>query len=124
MKEPLVTGFRFNQIYTDQLEPTLAFYEKHFGFKTEFTMKDGSVWGKAGDFGLWIGGGYDRAPQGERQTRTSIMYSVKSSHAFFRQLKADQVETLQAAPLQMDETTYWFQFRDPAGNILECLGNE
>jgi predicted enzyme related to lactoylglutathione lyase len=121
-----VTGFNFNLIYVDDLEKALTFYQKYFGFTTKFTMDDNSHWGPAADgkINLWIGGGYKRADTTERSTRSSIMYSVASAGEFFAQLKADGVPTMQAEPQAMGEGDFWFQFMDPAGNILEALGGK
>lgn len=118
------TGFAFNLVYVDELQPALDFYTRHFGFEAKRTMKDGSVWGKSGEISLWIGGGYEKQPQREKSTRSSIMYSVPSSGALFAQLKADNVATIQSEPMHMGDGEYWFQFFDPAGNILEVLGGK
>lgn len=120
-----VTGFAFNLVYVDDLAKALAFYEKHFGFQKKFDMDNGtSCYGKAGEIGLWIGGGHKRVENAEKHTRTSIMYSVKSAHAFFKQLKDDGVQTIHPEPKNMGEGDYWFQFYDPAGNVLDVLGGE
>jgi predicted enzyme related to lactoylglutathione lyase len=121
-----ISGFAFNLIYVDDMAKSLAFYEKHFNFKKDFDMDDGSCWGKAGNgsIALWIGHGYKRADMTDKSTRTSIMYSVPSAKAFFQQLKSDNVPTLHSEPQHMGKGDYWFQFTDPAGNILEVLGGE
>ena len=117
-----IKGFAFNLVYVDDMEKALVFYEKHFGFKKDFDMDDGSCWGKAGDVALWIGPGYKRTDLTAKSTRTSVMYSVESAGSFFKQLKLDNVPTVQSEPQHMGKGDYWFQFMDPAGNILEVLG--
>jgi hypothetical protein len=39
----------------------------------------------------------------------------------FARLKAGGTETLADAPKDMGKGYFWFQFRDPAGNILEAI---
>lgn len=118
------TGFAFNLIYADDQAKTVAFYEKHFGFRAEEKLPDGSVWGHAGPVALWIGGGYKRVEQDPNSTHTSIMYRVQSTGKLFRQLRDSEVRTVQEQPQKMSDNQYWFQFFDSAGNIIEVLGAE
>jgi predicted enzyme related to lactoylglutathione lyase/uncharacterized protein YndB with AHSA1/START domain len=117
-----ITGFEFNLVYVDDMPKALAFYEKYFGFKKKFDMDDGSTCGTTGNVGLWIGPNYKRVDVTDNNTRTSVMYGVESAHTLFKQLKTDGVPVVQESPIEMKNGVYWFQFSDPAGNILEVLG--
>ena len=52
------------------------------------------------------------------------MLVVKSVQALFEKLKSYNIETIQDKPLDVGNDEFWFQFRDPAGNILEAVGAE
>jgi hypothetical protein len=57
-----VTELRFSLIYVDDFVKTKVFYEKYFAFEEVFKMDDTNLgpqtWGKTGEVGFWIGGGY------------------------------------------------------------------
>ena len=118
-----VQGIEFATVYVDDYEKALAFYQKHFGYEVLHPMSDTSSWGKVGDAGLYIEGKNEPAAVSDKSTRASIVFNVKSSLTFFKELKDAGVEIIQEEAVNMGEH-YWFQFKDPAGNILEALGHE
>ena len=53
-----------------------------------------------------------------------MMLGIDSVGSLFERLKADGIETIQAEPEEMQPGTYWLQLLDPAGNVLEVLGDK
>lgn len=119
-----VKNICFACVYVDDYEKALAFYQKHFGFEIKFPMGNNSSWGKAGDAGLYIEGGNRSAEVTDKSVRASVVFGVVSAFEFFKQLKSDKINILQSEPKDMGGGDYWFQFKDPAGNIIEILGGK
>lgn len=119
-----VKGISFATIYVDDYPKSLAFYKKHFGYEIKHPMGENASWGKAGSAGLYLEGGNRQVDLTEKSVRASIVFSVESATKFFNQLKSDNVQMIQSEPQDMGSGDYWFQFRDPAGNILEVLGGK
>jgi predicted enzyme related to lactoylglutathione lyase len=120
-----VNGIAFGLIYSESLDDSLAFYTKYFGFEEKLRMDEGhSVWGKAGEMGLWIGSGYKKLEHSEQDTRVNFMISVESASQLFSGLKADGIKLIHTEPMDMGENQFWFQFVDPSGNIMEILGGK
>ena len=57
-----------------------------------------------------------------KKTRPSFVLGVGSARALFDKLRQAEVPIVQSEPMNMGNEQYWFQFSDPAGNILEVLG--
>lgn len=119
-----VEGIAFATIYVDDYPKALAFYQKHFGYEIKYPMSEHSSWGMAGTLGIYIEGGNSSVELNVKTARASIVFSVKSAHAFYQQLKQDSITMIQPAPKNMGGGDYWFQFKDTSGNILEALGGE
>ena len=112
----------FACVYVDDYQQALRFYKKHFGYEELYKMGEKASWGKAGGAGLYIDGGCREVRITDKCVRASVVFGVDSAWQFFEQLKTDEVETLQPEPEDMGEGDFWFQFRDPSGNILEVMG--
>jgi len=119
-----VTGFRFALIYSEDLAASQAFYEKYFSIEQTAQFSETEVYGNLGEIELWIGGGYEKSPNHKKSTRATMMLGVESVGALFERLKADGIKTIQHEPAEMQPGTYWLQLLDPAGIILEVLGEE
>ena len=119
-----ITGFRFALIYSEDLAASQAFYEKYFGFEQTAQFSETEVYGNLGDIEAWIGGGYEKSANHEKSTRATMMLGVDSVGALFERLKADGIETIQDEPAEMQPGTFWLQLLDPAGNVLEVLGEK
>jgi predicted enzyme related to lactoylglutathione lyase len=117
-----VKSINFASIYVDDYQKAFVFYQKHFGFEVKHRMGENASWGKAGDAAIYLEGGNSLTDFTDKSVRTSVVFNVESASKFFNQLTADGVITLQSEPQNMGADDYWFQFRDPAGNILEVLG--
>jgi len=118
------SGIAFATAYVDDYSKALAFYQKHLGFVIKFPMGEKASWGKIGELGLYLEGGNAPAGITAKTVRASVVFAVPSAYEFFKQLKDDDVPLLQPEPQHMGEGDYWFQFRDPSGNILEALGGK
>ncbi len=117
-----VKSINFASIYVDDYQKAFAFYQKHFGYKVKYPMGEHASWGKAGEAAIYIEGGNKPADLTEKTVRASVVFNVTSASKFFNQLKLDGVSLIQAEPQNMGADDFWFQFRDPSGNILEILG--
>ena len=117
-----VTKMNFACIYVDELAANQKFYEKYLGFKKEQDFAPGEIFGKLGDVGCWIGSGYKRADTNANSTRATVMFGVPSVGSLFEELKSGGEQIVQAAPVEMKPGTFWLQFADPSGNIIEVLG--
>jgi len=119
-----VKAINFAAIYVDDYKKAFAFYQKHFGYEVKYPMGEQASWGKAGEAAIYIEGGNNPIDITEKTVRTSVVFNVTSASKFFNQLKTDGVFLVQSEPQNMGADDYWFQFRDPAGNILEILGGQ
>lgn len=119
-----VKSINFASIYVDDYQKAFKFYQKHFGFEVKYPMGDNASWGKAGEAAIYIEGGNKPSDVTEKSVRASVVFNVTSASSFFDQLKSDGVQMVHAEPQNMGADDYWFQFRDPAGNILEILGGK
>lgn len=118
------TGIHFALIYTDKLAPTQAFYEKYFGFEKTDDFSDTEIYGTAGEIEMWIGSEYKPTKMTEKSTRGTSMFGVESALDLFKAFKKDGVKTVHKKPVEMQPGAFWFQFYDPAGNIIDVLGPE
>ncbi len=119
-----IKSINFASIYVEDYNQALSFYQKHFGYEVKFPMGDNASWGKAGEAAIYLEGGNKPVDVTEKSIRVSVVFNVASASVFFDQLKSDGVRLIQSEPLNMGADDYWFQFRDPAGNILEILGGK
>ena len=54
--------------------------------------------------------------------RPAFVFSVVSASELYERLKQAGVRFVHDEPMHMGGDNYWFQFYDPAGNIIEALG--
>ena len=117
----------FATVYVDDYKKACDFYRNTLGLKKKFDWKNGKeCFFRIGekDWGLYLQAGNKKRKVDSKTTRTSFVLSVKSAFKMHKKLKKSRVKLVQQAPLQMGEGDYWFQFYDPAGNILEVLGGK
>ena len=122
-----VKEIKFALVYVDDFDKAVAFYTKHFEFAKEFDMgspEKPEVFGKIGDVGIWIGGGYERRDVDTNTCRATPMLGVDSVGDLFKQLKDDNVKVVQDEPVAMQGDMFWMQFADPAGNVFDVLGGK
>lgn len=116
-------GMSFNCVYVDDFQKALDFYGRYLDFQKHYDISEKSCWGMAGKVGMYIEGGMKRRENDPDSVRTSVVYMISDAHALFRQLISDGVKVHQTEPMDMGQG-FWFQFTDPAGNILEVLAGK
>ncbi|GIW23386.1 MAG: hypothetical protein KatS3mg068_2393 [Candidatus Sericytochromatia bacterium] len=117
-----IKDFMMNIIYCHNLNKTIEFYQKYFGFEIEKDLGQFSVYGRAGNINLWIIGGFKYSSEQGNISHTSVVYYVEDIFDLFKQFKLDDVVTVQKEPIRMPNGMYWFQAFDPSGNIIEFVG--
>jgi predicted enzyme related to lactoylglutathione lyase len=125
MAEHKVKGLAFASVYVDDFELAYQFYEKVLGLEKEYDMGSAACFFKLPDnTGLYLQGKNKPASYVGDTMRAAFVFSVESASATHERLKAAGVRFIQAEPMDMGGEQYWFQFYDPAGNILEVLGGK
>jgi predicted enzyme related to lactoylglutathione lyase len=125
MAEHKVKGLAFASVYVDDFEKTYRFYSEVLGLEKEYDMGSAACFFKLPDnTGLYLQGKNKAASYGEDTMRTAFVFSVESAKATHERLKAAGVKFIHAEPKHMGGDNYWFQFYDPAGNVLEALGGK
>lgn len=121
-----VLGIRFGAIYVTDFQECDQFYRNVLGLQVHLEVLPGQVlFYRLGDtpWGLML----CKSPEeGSRmapdRSHLSFTLSVKSAGALFARLKEAQVESPQSTPNDVGDGDFWFQFFDPAGNLLEVVG--
>jgi len=125
MAEHRVKGLAFASVYADDFERAYGFYSGVLGLEKEYDMGTAACYFKLPDnTGLYLQGKNKTASYQPDTLRTAFVFSVESAGATFERLKAAGVRFIQTEPMDMGGEQYWFQFFDPAGNILEALGGK
>jgi predicted enzyme related to lactoylglutathione lyase len=118
-----LTGIEFVACYVDDFAKGYEFYHSVLGLEKLYDMGENACYFKLGESsGLYIEGGNQPVESGTKKVRASFVLGVGSAGALFAKLRAAGVPVVQAEPMNMGNDQYWFQFSDPAGNILEVLG--
>jgi catechol 2,3-dioxygenase-like lactoylglutathione lyase family enzyme len=120
-----ITGIAFVSVYVDDFESARHFYTDVLGLEKQYEMTADSCFFRLGEeLGLYLEGknhGYDIRRD---SIRSSFTLAVPSAQAMYRKLKSAGVRMVHDAPMDMGQGDFWFQFYDPAGNILEVLGGK
>lgn len=125
MSDTAITGVTFVAVYVPDFEVGYKFYNEVLGLEKEYDMGTKACYFKLGkDSGLYLQGGNKPATYSADTQRAAFVLSVASAGALFDKLKAAGVRFVQDAPKETGPDMYWFQFFDPAGNILEALGGK
>jgi len=120
-----LTGIELVACYVDDFQKGYEFYHDLLGLEKQYEMGDNACYFKLGESsGLYLEGGNQPAGAGVKSVRASFVLGVGSVRALFEKLRAAGVPIVQADPMSMGNDQYWFQFSDPAGNVLEALGRE
>jgi predicted enzyme related to lactoylglutathione lyase len=119
----MVLGIMSCNVYVDDFEKAVRFYGDTLGLKRGGSMGDTSCFFWIGDnqYGLFLDGGYKPLRVSDDQARAAFTLKVESAQALFDRLRGAGAEILADAPKDMGKGYFWFQFRDPAGNILEAI---
>ena len=119
-----ITGFMGANVYVADLPRALAFYRDVLGLEVAGEMGPGARFLRVGDnrWGVFLEGGYAPSAPDERASRVSITLRAASAGAMHARLTEAGTTLIHDAPQDMGNATFWFQFRDPDGNILEMIG--
>jgi predicted enzyme related to lactoylglutathione lyase len=119
-----VTGISFISFYVDDFDRALPFYTDILGLKESQPMGEVARYFDLPDGrGMYLIGGGTPAQIDRMGVRSSIAFEVGSVGALMEKLRSAGAEILNEEPMQMNENTWWIQFRDPAGNLLEAMGD-
>jgi predicted enzyme related to lactoylglutathione lyase len=125
MAEHKVKGLAFASVYVDDFEKAYRFYVDVLGLEKEYDMGSAACFFKLPDnTGLYLQGKNKPASYADDTMRAAFVFSVESAAATYERLKAAGVRFIHPEPRHMGGEQYWFQFYDPAGNILEALGGK
>ena len=118
-----ITGIGIACVYASDYHDAFRFYHELLELNDVQTMSENSCYFKITEKqGLFLVGGYTALQTNEKNVTTTFALSVVSAHAVFEKLKNAAIQTIQATPMQMSETIYWFQCYDPSGNVIEFIG--
>lgn len=116
-------------IYADDFDRTMKFYVNTLGLTDVQPMGERACYirfGRTADgnpYGMYIIGGKKPAPEYDPQaSRTTFAFEVQSAGTLFGILRDAGVILLQDEPMDMGGGWFWFNFLDPAGNVIEILG--
>jgi len=120
-----VTGISFVSVYVADYQPAYVFYADLLGLEKQYDMGGNACFFKlGGEWGLYLEGGNTAQETTPKSARSSFTLSVPSAGALFGKLRAAGVKMVQTEPMDMSQGDFWFQFHDPAGNIIEALGGK
>jgi predicted enzyme related to lactoylglutathione lyase len=110
-------------IYVTDIKRAKTFYTTVLNFEALTDIEPNIVFLKSKDITLYLEGGKTPAATDSESSRLSFFLQAEAS-AFktYTALKKRGVVLLQKAPEQLGENTYWFQMKDPDGNIIEVTG--
>lgn len=125
MKQHTVKGIAFVSVYVDDFEAGFKFYTEVLGLEKQYDMgTQACFFNLPDDTGLYLQGG-NRMPEYSKDTgRAAFVLNVESARASHERLREAGVRFIHDEPMHMGGDNYWFQFYDPAGNVLEILGPE
>ena len=118
-----ITSIKMGSIYVDDFGKAMDFYKGLLGLKGE-PGENSCFFPLSPQQAIYIEGKYNQVPSDERSVRTAITFEVQSIGEMLNKLKVAGVKTVQEVPVQMSEKLYWLQCFDPAGNIVEFLGEK
>ncbi len=125
MSDHKVKGIAFASVYVDDYEAACRFYGEVLGLQKQYDMgAQACFFNLPDDTGLYLQGG-NRMPEYSKDTgRAAFVLNVESARASHERLREAGVRFIHDEPMHMGGDNYWFQFCDPAGNVLEILGPE
>ena len=123
MTKAVVRGITLANVYADNYESCLNFYRDVLGMTDISVMNDHSCYISINeDQGMYLVGGFSKLKREARQSGCSFALEVEDINNCFQAVRSSGAQCLQDEPVQMNDTTWWFQCCDPADNIIEFLG--
>lgn len=127
MSKPCVTGVCFPVSYVDDYEKALAFYTQVLGLKQSLVLAEDQCFLRVGnvELGLLLAGGHKpHEKKGAQWAQASYVLRAASAPAMMACLREAGAKILQDEPIKTGDCECWFQFFDPAGNLLQILGGK
>ena len=125
MSETAIKGIAFVSVYADDFKAGYDFYQGVLGLEKQYDMgEQACFFNLPDDTGLYLQGGNKKVEYDKDTMRPSFVFSTGSASALYERLKQAGVRFVHEEPMHMGGDNYWFQFYDPAGNIIEALGGE
>ena len=124
MDKTKISKVSFVTVYVDDFEKNFKFYNEVLDLEKSHDMGENMCFFRLGKekWGIYFEGGNHKIAFDKGKMRTGFVMQVESASAMHEKLKKAGVKFIQDAPVDMGKGNYWFQFFDPAGNILEILG--
>jgi predicted enzyme related to lactoylglutathione lyase len=121
-----ISGMSFVTVYVDDFTKALEFYQDILALeKTHQADVDACFFSiGANEYGLFLAGGARAKTTKAEDAHASFVLLVESASALFQRLRMNGVKTVQDEPMDRGEGDFWFQFYDPANNLLEVLGGK
>lgn len=119
-----ITGMSFVAVYVDDFAKALEFYRDVLALeKTHDAESDACFFAVgANQYGLFLAGGARARATKAEDSHASFVLLVESAGALHQRLKLNGGRIVHDEPVDRGSGDYWFQFHDPAGNLLEALG--
>lgn len=125
MNKTEIKGIGIVTVYVDDFRSNFEFYKDVLGLEKSYDMSEKACFFKMNNGnGLYLEGGNKKTNLNYDTIRTSFIFNVDSVFDFYEKLKTAKVKIIHDTPEDMGNGDYWFQFSDPAGNILEVLGKK
>ncbi len=125
MSNTLLKGLSFGLVYVDDFATAFQFYHDFLGLEVQHEMGEDACFFKLGESsGLYLEGKNEPTEITPNTVRASFVLAVHSASELFDKLTSASVKTVQTSPMDMGGGDFWFQFYDPAGNILGVLGGK
>jgi len=112
-------------VYVTDLGRAKKFYTETLGFEVSADLGSTLCFlrSKSGKVNIYLEGGHKPATTDADTARLGFFLEPPDSvRKVFDTLKTQGVSPLQTVPEQVGDDTWWFQFPDPDGNILEVSG--
>jgi predicted enzyme related to lactoylglutathione lyase len=121
-----ISGMSFVTVYVDDFQKALEFYQDVLGLEKTHQADVDACFFQVGanQFGLFLAGGAQAKRTKPEDAHTSFVLLVESTAALFQRLTLNGARMVQEEPMDRGEGDFWFQFYDPANNLLEVLGGQ
>lgn len=120
-----ITGIGICCVFAHNYTEAFNFYHELLGLREYTSMNDNSCYFIINDsLGLYLIGGYALPARETTSVGVTFAFEVTSILDMYQRLQSAGTRLLHAEPMQMNETTYWFQCCDPSGNIIEFIGEK
>lgn len=119
-----ISGLWFVTVYVDDFAKAVEFYSDILALEKSHQPEPDACFFAIGanKHGLFLQGGARAKTTKPEDAHASFVLTVESASALFQRLKLNGVKIVQDEPIDRGEGDFWFQFHDPANNLLEVFG--